>query len=56
MIHCAIICSFLSVSAELKPVLVEADVIAFNNGADGWTQVTIQEYFASIGVTVSLPA
>lgn len=56
IIHCVIICSILGVSAELKPTIVEADVITFNGGDEGWTQETIQAYLATVGVTVALPA
>jgi hypothetical protein len=57
IIHCVIICSLLGISAEIKPTIVEADVITFNGGGEGWTQETIQAYLASLTppVIVSLP-
>ena len=55
-IVCTIVCSVLGQGASLTVPLVEADVIAFNNGAVPWTEATVQGYLATQGVTVALPA
>ena len=56
MIVCTIGCSVLGYGSTLTVPISEAEVVAFNNGVEPWTQQTVQGYLASVGITVGLPS